>query len=106
MTALFANEDDIIHCKMGSIFSRIKAFFSGNGNRSQGVDIAPGEVKKGTVTYFNWSKGYGFIECPGVEGRIFLHRSKLNGRLKVGDVVQFELAQNKRGLFAKRLLTA
>ena len=91
---------------MQSFFSKIKAFFSFIKQQDHEGDSGPGELKKGTITYFNWSKGYGFIECPGVEGRIFLHRSKLNGRLKVGDVVQFELAQNKRGLFAKRLLTA
>lgn len=60
-----------------------------------------GDVRTGKITFFNWTKGYGFIECPGIEGRIFLHRTKVPGRPRVGNDVRFELGKNQRGYFAK-----
>lgn len=84
------------------LLDKIRAFFSG-GSKEE-VISGDGTAREGTVTYFNWSKGYGFIETKDIQGRIFLHRSKLRGRVKVGDQVRFELAENKRGLFAKRIL--
>lgn len=84
------------------LLDKIRAFFAGGPEEE--VSSGDGTVREGAVTYFNWSKGYGFIESNDIQGRVFLHRSKLRGRVKVGDQVRFELGENKRGLFAKRIV--
>ncbi|MCO6485748.1 MAG: cold shock domain-containing protein [Saprospiraceae bacterium] len=93
---------------MSSILSRIKAFFQG-GRSSSGTSREGGTrgtslgLQNGTLVHFNWSKGYGFVESPAVEGRIFLHRSRLKRRMKVGDSLRFELGQNAKGYFVMRI---
>ena len=89
---------------MANVLNWLKGLFSStsspSGNGSQAG--LTGDTTTGTITFFNWTKGYGFIECPGIEGRIFLHRTKIKGRAKVGDEVRFELGKNNKGLFAKK----
>lgn len=85
------------------LIDKIRALFSG-GSKEEETSFVDGVVREGEVTYFNWSKGYGFIESKDIQGRVFLHRSKVKGRVKVGDRVRFELGENKRGMFAKRIV--
>lgn len=55
---------------------------------------------KGTVKFFNDSKGYGFITEEGSNTDHFVHVSGLIDEIREGDVVKFELQQGKRGLNA------
>ncbi len=60
-------------------------------------------MEKGTVKWFNKTKGYGFIEAENGEN-YFVHFSNLNMKgyksLDVGQKVQFEIGKNERGLQA------
>lgn len=54
-------------------------------------------MKKGTVKFFNYSKGFGFIK-PSEEGEdIFVHKSGLIDEIRENDEVQFEIKQGKKG---------
>jgi CspA family cold shock protein len=55
---------------------------------------------KGTVKWFNDSKGYGFIEQSGGDD-VFVHFSAIIGEgfrtLREGDEVEFELHETDKG---------
>lgn len=56
-------------------------------------------MKKGTVKFFNETKGFGFIK--GEDGEeTFVHASGLNSEIQENDVVTYEVEQGKRGLNA------
>ena len=56
-------------------------------------------MKKGTVKFFNETKGFGFIkEENGQE--IFVHVSGLKEDIQENDQVSFEIEQGKKGLNA------
>lgn len=57
-------------------------------------------MNKGTVKFFNDSKGYGFITEEGSETDHFVHVSGLIDEIREGDAVEFELKQGKKGLNA------
>jgi len=62
---------------------------------------------KGTVKWFNESKGFGFIEQE--EGRdVFVHYSAINGSgfktLNEGDKVEFEIVDGPKGPAAANVL--
>ena len=57
-------------------------------------------MNRGTVKFFNDSKGYGFITEEGSETDHFVHVSGLIDEIREGDVVEFELQQGKKGLNA------
>ena len=57
-------------------------------------------MSKGTVKFFNDSKGYGFITEDGSEEDHFVHISGLIDEVREGDVVEFELQQGKKGMNA------
>jgi cold shock protein len=54
---------------------------------------------KGTVKFFNDSKGYGFI-TPESGDDIFVHVSGLIDDVREGDSVTYELKEGKKGLNA------
>ena len=57
-------------------------------------------MSKGTVKFFNDSKGYGFITEEGVEKDHFVHVTGLIDEISEGDQVEFDLEEGKRGLNA------
>ena len=57
-------------------------------------------MSKGTVKFFNHSKGYGFITEEGVEKDHFVHVTALIDEIREGDEVEFDLEEGKRGLNA------
>jgi len=57
-------------------------------------------MKKGTVKFFNESKGFGFIIENDSKNEYFVHVSGLVDEIKEGDVVEFELKEGKKGLNA------
>ncbi|TMU57241.1 cold-shock protein [Flagellimonas algicola] len=57
-------------------------------------------MSKGTVKFFNDSKGYGFITEDGSNTDHFVHVSGLIDEIREGDAVEFELQQGKKGLNA------
>jgi CspA family cold shock protein len=57
-------------------------------------------MHKGTVKFFNDSKGYGFITEEGANKEHFVHISGLIDEVREGDVVEFELKEGKKGLNA------
>ncbi|RRB04285.1 cold-shock protein [Larkinella rosea] len=63
---------------------------------------APEEVvRKGTVTFFNESKGYGFIKDQQSQDSVFVHISGLVDSVKDGDKVTFEVEMTPKGLTAR-----
>jgi len=64
---------------------------------------------RGTVKWFNDSKGYGFIEQPTGDD-VFVHFSAIIGdgfrTLAEGEVVEFEVRQTDKGLQAANVVKA
>ncbi len=59
------------------------------------------KMKKGTVKFFNESKGYGFITDTETNEEYFVHISGLmDENLQEGDDVEFELKEGRKGLNA------
>ncbi|MBX2829085.1 MAG: cold-shock protein [Flavobacteriaceae bacterium] len=60
-------------------------------------------MKKGTVKFFNTTKGFGFITPEDSNEDIFVHQSGLIDEIRENDKVQFETEQGKKGLNAVRV---
>jgi CspA family cold shock protein len=56
-------------------------------------------MKKGTVKFFNETKGFGFIIDENRE-EIFVHVSGLRENIRENDTVVFETEQGRRGINA------
>ena len=60
-------------------------------------------MEKGTVKWFNGTKGYGFISRTGSED-VFVHFKEITGdgfkSLNEGDSVEFDVSQGPKGLQA------
>ena len=57
-------------------------------------------MSKGTVKFFNDTKGFGFITEEGSEKEHFVHISGLIDEISEGDEVEFDLTEGKKGLNA------
>ena len=57
-------------------------------------------MNKGTVKFFNETKGFGFIIDEETKKEHFVHVSGLEGEIKEGDNVEFELAEGRKGINA------
>ncbi len=58
------------------------------------------QMKKGTVKFFNESKGFGFIVDDESQTEYFVHVSGLIDKIDKGYAVEFELKEGKKGLNA------
>nr|WP_321224689.1 cold shock domain-containing protein [uncultured Psychroserpens sp.] len=57
-------------------------------------------MSKGTVKFFNDTKGFGFITEEGSNNEHFVHISGLIDEIREGDEVEFDLTEGKKGLNA------
>ena len=57
-------------------------------------------MRKGTVKFFNESKGFGFITDDEDNKEYFVHISGLIDEINEGDNVEFDLKEGKKGLNA------
>jgi len=60
-------------------------------------------MRKGRVTFFNDSKGYGFIKDQDSQESIFVHINSVDGQIKEGDKVTFEVEMGPKGPNAVRV---
>src|SRR6185312_3014683 len=108
------------NAKEGKSFDDMLAYIDENGNLSstppdpakmkrvklEDIQIAvpkqvPGEgmdaVRKGKVTFFNESKGYGFIRDLETQESIFVHANGLINQIKENNTVTFEVEMGPKG---------
>ena len=57
-------------------------------------------MSKGTVKFFNESKGFGFIIDDESKQEYFVHVTGIIDEIREGDAVEFELTEGKKGLNA------
>jgi len=57
-------------------------------------------IRKGKVSFFDHSKGFGFIIDSETQEKHFCHVSRLNDEISEGNKVSFELEKGPRGLNA------
>lgn len=55
---------------------------------------------KGTVKFFNESKGFGFIVEEDTNNEHFVHISGLIDEIREGDAVEFDLKEGRKGMNA------
>ncbi|MBL0913072.1 MAG: cold-shock protein [Bacteroidia bacterium] len=54
-------------------------------------------MQKGTVKFFNETKGFGFIKVEGSGNEVFVHVSGVKETIRENDTVEFEIQDGKRG---------
>jgi cold shock CspA family protein len=65
------------------------------------ADVLPEDlIRKGTVTFLNESKGYGFIKDAASGESVFVHVSEVKDAISDGSKVTFETARGPRGTVA------
>lgn len=68
---------------------------------SDKIEVDP--VRKGTVSYFDSSKGFGFIIDSENKEKYFTHVSGLIDEITEGNLVSFELEKGMRGMNAVKV---
>ena len=63
-------------------------------------------MQKGTVKFFNGTKGFGFITPEDGGEDIFVHSTGLIDQIRENDKVTFEVENGKKGLNAVRVQIA
>jgi len=63
-------------------------------------------MNKGTVKFFNETKGFGFIIDEESNNEYFVHVTGLVDKVNEGDAVEFELKEGKKGLNAHNVRIA
>lgn len=65
------------------------------------VPEEPADInRKGTILFFNESKGYGFIKDHESQESVFVHVKELADLVKEGDKVTFQVEKTPKGLSA------
>jgi CspA family cold shock protein len=62
-------------------------------------------MNKGTVKFFNESKGFGFVVDDESKTEYFVHVTGLIDEINEGDAVEFELEEGRKGLNAVNVKT-
>ena len=55
---------------------------------------------KGEISNFDESKGFGFIHCERLRGRVFVHINDCPDKLKTGQKVEFGIEKGVKGIKA------
>ncbi len=63
----------------------------------------PDPIRKGTVTFFNESKGYGFIKDSETQESVFVHANNLLEEIRDDNLVTFEVEMGPKGPAAVRV---
>ena len=65
-------------------------------------------MTQGTVQAFDAERGFGYIRSDSVEAVLFVHCSEIRGpeSLEVGQRVEFDIAESRRGPQACRVVIA
>lgn len=116
-------EERKANAKKGKSLEEMMAYMDENGNltstppdprkkreiRAEDIDLSMqkrdplenlnGE-RTGTITFFNTSKGYGFIKDQKTGESIFVHTNALQSPVKENDKVSFEVEMSHKGLNA------
>jgi len=69
--------------------------------KKEHVEVDP--IRKGKVSFFDTSKGFGFITDSENQEKYFTHVSGLIDQITENDKVQFELEKGMKGLNAVRV---
>lgn len=67
------------------------------------ADIPFSPIRKGKVSFFNDSKGYGFIHDSETQESIFVHINNVLEDIKEGNLVNFEIEKGLKGLTATQV---
>ena len=60
-------------------------------------------TRKGIVSFFNDSKGFGFIKDSNTKESLFVHINSVEGEIKEGNVVSYEVEKGLKGPVAVRV---
>ncbi len=70
------------------------------GNTKGDPSDKPDYIRKGIVTFFNDSKGFGFIRDMENKQSVFVHANNLQEKIKENNVVTFEIGKGPKGATA------
>ncbi len=73
----------------------------GVANRGSAEKIDP--IRRGIVSFFNDSKGYGFIRDLETNESVFIHINNVLEDIKEGNMVTFEVEMGPKGLAASQV---
>ena len=66
-------------------------------------DQKPDPIRKGVVSFFNESKGYGFIRDSETQESVFVHVNNVLEDIGEGNIVSFEVEMGPKGPTAVRV---